>query len=298
MKNFQLYLGFFLVILLLGLSIFGQFLPFVDRDLEAQLFNRDEKGRLTAPPFAPNKEHIIGTDRQGRDLFSLLIMGAKETLYYLLVIVIVRYSIAIPLGTLAFWKKGIYKIILMTSNYVFSRIPSIFIVVLVINIPIFIFSYNRTAWIIILISLIEVGRVGDIIQNQLESNSHFQFIDSGIVSGISSFRLLHKYYFPFILPQLIVNFVIDLGRTMLLLGQLGIFSIFIAQEWVMKEKFIVELNLTSLAWPLLLKDVIRDIRLSPWIPFWATFAITYTILSFNLLGEGLRNYYLRKYQKL
>lgn len=264
--------------------------------MNQKLFEKDESGKIIAPPFAPDKEHIFGTDREGHDLLSRIVIGAKETLYYLFLIVVIRYVISIPLGILAFWYKGFFNMLLTSLNFLFSRIPTIFITVLIINIPIFIFSSNRTFWMILIIAFVEVGRVGDIIQKQLISNSHAQYIQSGVVTGISSFRLLMRYYFPFLVPQLIVNFIIDLGRAMMLLGQLGLFAIFIAQEWFLTERAIVELKLTSNAWPLLLKDVFRDMRLYPWIPFWATFAITYTIISFNLLGEGLRNFYLQRFR--
>ncbi len=296
MKNIQLYIGLFLVIFLFFIAFIGPFLPFVDKKLDRKLFEKDVTGKVTAPPFAPNKEHLFGTDREGHDLLSRIVVGAKETLYYLMVIVMVRYTIAIPLGILAFWYKGMFNIILTVLNYLFSRVPTIFTAVLVINIPFIIFSNNRTIWIIILISIVEVGRVGDIIQKQLQSNSYSPYIQSGTIVGLSSFKLFVRYYLPFLIPQLIVNFVIDLGRTMLLLGQLGLFAIFIAQEWFLTERSIVELKLTSNAWPLLLQDVFKDMRLYPWIPFWATVAMTYTILSFNLLSEGIKNYYLRRFQ--
>lgn len=294
MKNIQLVIGLVLFVILIIIALAGPYLPFIDSGLTKKILERYDDGSFSVPPFAPNDKHIIGTDREGRDLLSRIIIGAKETVFYLLFIVILRYTLALPLGLLSFFFKG-FHLLLLTFNQFFSRLPTIIVTVIIINIPFFIFSSERVLWMIILIAFVEVGRVGDIVYNHMKSNSHNAYIENGIVTGISTFRLIKQYYFPFLMPQVIINFVLDLGRTMLLLGQLGLFSIFIAQEWLMTERAIVELQLTSHAWPLLLKDVIRDIRIYPWIPFWATFAITYVTVTFNLLGDGIRKYYMRRY---
>lgn len=292
MKNIQLKIGIALIALLLVTSFIGPYLPFIDKELEETRAYRSENGDIHVAPYSPSEDYIIGSDRLGRDLLSLLIVGAKETLFYIFIIVLIRYCFAFILGTLAFWYNGIFKLLLTILNQLFSRLPTIFTTILIINIPFFLISNVRPTWIIVIIAFTEVGRVGDIIYNHLKSISTAAYIDSGIVTGVSTLRLFRFYYLPALIPQLIINIVMDLGRTALLLGQLGLFSVFISQEWYMYERFIVELKITSQAWPTMLGNVIRDLRSAPWIPFWATFAITYTIVSFNILGEGLKKHFL------
>ncbi|HLS07346.1 MAG TPA: peptide ABC transporter permease, partial [Bacillota bacterium] len=88
-----------LLICILFLALFGEYLPIVDEQLTAEN-HRTENGVLYTPPFEPSQENLFGSDHQGRDLLSLIIIGAKETLLIVLFITVLRYLVAIPLAYL------------------------------------------------------------------------------------------------------------------------------------------------------------------------------------------------------
>lgn len=89
-----------------------------------------EGGKVAKAPFPPSFENPLGTDNDGRDLLSLLIIGTKDTLRYIFLITIIRYLVAIPLAFLAAPKKGLAYMVAGTWNSLFSSIPTIFAAIL------------------------------------------------------------------------------------------------------------------------------------------------------------------------
>ena len=87
---------------------------------------------------------------------------------------------------------------------------------------------------------------------------------------------------------MIINFCNDLSRVTLLIGQLALFGYFIASKTMILEGGVLEISSATYDWQALLEKSRSDIIKAPWIPIFPALAITYTIFTFNLLGEGLR----------
>ena len=80
----------------------------------------------------PSKEHILGTDNTGRDLFARLIYGGRTSLYVGFVSTLISFAIGVPLGMLAGYYKGLVEMVIMRVADVFMSFPSmVFILVLV-----------------------------------------------------------------------------------------------------------------------------------------------------------------------
>jgi peptide/nickel transport system permease protein len=292
MNNKALWVGSFMLIILFLMATVGPTLPFVDQELDKE-FYRYENGKLVIPPFAPSDINIFGTDSEGRDLLSMIVIGTKETLVVVFVIAILRYLIAIPLAIIASKQSGFMFWTLHGWNQLFSGLPTLFAAILLVNMPFVAISDQRTLWFIIIIAVLEVGRVGYIFQQQAYGLSHTPFVEAGRMIGNGTLGIYKRYYWPYLFPQIIVNFVLDLGRVMLLIGQLGFFNLFISQTLLPSDTGIVIQN-TSHDWPTLLADSRLFLRDKIWVPFWPAFAIAFSVITFNLFGEGLRQYFERR----
>ncbi|WP_096154967.1 ABC transporter permease [Bacillus sp. FJAT-45066] len=292
-RNWPLWIGSFLFILLLIVTFIGPYLPMIDKELTANRVVITEEGFDTAP-HKPSLERPFGSDRDGRDMLSIVVMGAKETLVLIFTITVVRYLIATVLALLAANRRGPANIILQGWNNIFAALPVIFSAIILLNMPILVFNDQRTLWAVLIIALIEVGRVGTVLQHHFHSISKTPYVEAGITVGISPITLFTSYYIPNALPEMAVQFFLDLGRTTLLIGQLGIFSIFLSQEFLQLTWGAGEIVNTSGNWATLLGqargDIIRKIF---WIPFFPALAIAFTVLTFNVLGEGLRKHFHR-----
>ncbi|RDI39147.1 ABC transporter permease subunit [Falsibacillus pallidus] len=294
--NRSLGLGLSLLVFLFLISIFAPYLPFVDQSLKPHLMRQSSEGMLEIAPFPPSKEFPIGTDFNGIDLLSRLLMGAKETLLTVLGICVLRYIFAIPLGILSFYSR-IIRTILFVWNRVFSFLPPIFFIIILVGSPFISFSSNRYLLFMFVIALVEVGRVGDIFYQFMNQLSRKPYIEAGIVGGNSNFRMIQKYYLPPLIPHIIIQFFSDLGRIMFLIGQLGIVEIFFSVKFVSQLGGSYKAINTTNIWPIFFVDITKHIWAHAWMPITGALAIGVTIFTFSLLSNGFRKYFNQKYKK-
>lgn len=295
-KQKSFLIGCVMLSFLLIITIIGPFLPFVDRELTDDTVRFHEDGGFSTAPFPPSWSspfEPFGTDGEGRDLLSLIILGAQDTLLIVLFITIIRYIVAIPLALSAIKQTGPAYWVLNSWNKVFSALPPIFSAVLLMNMPFLLFSPNRMTWVIIILAFIEVGRVGYILQQEGNLVSKSLYVQAGLTIGNTPAGLYMRYYIPALLPSIITNFFLDLGKVMFLIAQLGVFSIFVSQTWVQLDIAYGELQNASFNWATLLGETRSYLRRETWIVFYPALAITYTIISFYLIGEGLRSHFTR-----
>ncbi|PKR77339.1 peptide ABC transporter permease [Halalkalibacillus sediminis] len=293
-KRNQLFtLGTLMLAFLLFIAFFGKYLPLVDSELTETPFKKTEE-KISVPPYAPSNEHIIGSDQDGRDLLSLLVIGAKETLFIVCLITLMRYVMAFSLSYLAHKKIFGAHAILKVFNRFLSYVPTVIMVVLLAMLPPVLLTENRPFILILIIASVEVGRVGDMLKDEFDELSSREHMISGIAVGVSEWRLLKRYYLPFMFRNLVVHMVTDLGKVMFLLGQLGFIGIFISQGLVQAEIGQFEIRNESITWPVMLMNSISDLRGPIWIPFWSAFAMTFTIFTFHLFAQGLQDLSKRK----
>jgi peptide/nickel transport system permease protein len=293
-KNRQLFFGLIFLFLLLVVTLIGPYLPVIDNDLsEKGSLIDSSSGKITLPPFKPSSEHWLGTDRKGVDLLSRIVVGTKDMLIMVGSITLLRFAIAIPFGLFAFY-SGIVRTLLHFLNLALSFVPAIFMIILLVNMPYLMYSSHRVILAIILIALLDVGRVADMLMKQVQILSQKPYIEAAITLGTSPKNIMKRYYLPILLPDLLVSIILDLGRTTFIIGQLGIIGIYISHKIQVIDAQnlpVFEVQNTSNAWPLLFENIFQDIFVAPWIPLSAAIGITLIFLGFYTLAEGLRKYF-------
>lgn len=295
-KNWPLYIGGVMLALLVLLGAFGHLLPFVQTNFEDVNRVSIKGGNWEIAPFTPSEKYPLGSDLEGRDLLSVMILGTKDTLLIIFFIVLIRYCISIPLSLLASRQSGLAYGIVNGLDSFSSIVPTIFMGIIIMNMPFLGAFDEKSRFLIVALALLELGKLSALFTKQFNSISSQEFVKAGIVVGNSPLRLYLHYYLPHVLPGMAVNFFMDLGKTALLVGQLGLFKYFIStpgaynKNTMMKEPFFAGYD-----WPTLLagsRDVVRD---AFWVPLFPSLAIVVAIFTFYALGEGLRRHFSRKY---
>lgn len=286
--NFIFCLGMTMILPVLFVTFFGEHLPGIDTELKEidYLWTDDKVPKV--PPYEPSEDFRFGTDHSGLDILSLVVLGTKETLLIILLITAVRYLLAIPLAYFAHKNWFGANRLLNWLNGFLSYIPTIIVVILLATLPPFLEAQSRPLFLILIIAIIEIGRVAEMVKLEFNQIATKEFVTGGNSIGISGFRLFKNYYLPFLYGKLLVSMVGDLGKVMFLLGQLSFIGIFITQELVQIDVGQFEFQNTSLSWPMLLLNAFNDIRSAVWIPFFPALAMTYLIFTFNILGNGLQ----------
>lgn len=279
---------------------FGPYLPKVDPDVPTHKYVVGPKGNLDymLPPFSPNSDFLLGSDKKGRDIYSALIMGTRSTLEIVISVSLITFLIGIPFGVTAAHSRIVRKF-LQAWSYLFSRIPVFFCMVFLSTIPFFIFTPNRMFWLLGYLIFFELGKVGEVVRKSVELIQKSTYFEAGILVGTRRFGLWRRYYWSGCHQQWLAYFVQHVGSILFLLGQLGLFGIFLSQVFVhpeMSPEF--EFQNNAMVWPMFLFDVTIDYDAFPWIPLYGSLFITLSMFFFVSLGEGILEYNLRKQRGL
>ncbi|MDO3408721.1 ABC transporter permease subunit [Saccharibacillus sp. CPCC 101409] len=291
-KNILLWTGAALLAFLLLAAAAGPYLPFIDRNLEEVRF-RMENGHLIKAPYEISWRSPLGSSKFGVDNLSRIVVGARETLAIVFGVSLLRYALGVPLGLLAGRRKGFSHLLLVWLNRLFSSMPALLMTVLLAAVPFFLFSPGRLYWMIGIMALVETGRVGYIVQQHTAALSQESYMEAGRALGLRRLRMFKAYYIPALLPDLIVNFCLDLGKVLILIGQLGVLTVYLnpgSAEAGLNNEF--EFVNTAHDWGSMISDQIPDLNVGRFgsilVP---VFAIVYAVLAFNFLGEGLRRHF-------
>ena len=285
--NRMLAAGLVMTGIVLVIVLFGPSLPFVNEPMDQNLVLRDSEGVLLVPPIPPSDGFLIGTDRKGDDLWSRLMVGARETFYILGVILVVRLFAALLVSVGAFYSKGL-RLLMNGWNAVFSFMPTIFIILILLAVPGVMFSDYRPFWVLTILAAVEVGRLALIFYENLESQWKQTYMEAAVANGGSRWTLFRNYYWPSLVRELIITAPMEAGRTMLLLVQLGVIGIYVNQQFFSQLDRSYRAVEMSDAWPVLLGNLRQDVYSAPWIPMAALVAMTFSILGFYILAEGLK----------
>ncbi|MEH7385982.1 S41 family peptidase [Bacillus sp. JJ1521] len=286
MKNWYLRIGVLLTIILGCTMIFGPSL--VKTDLEPERLRFYENGEFGKAPFPPSAENPLGTDSDGIDIFSVLIHGLDDTVGVILQITMLTFLIAIPLSFLASNQQGLAHWMIQWLSYLFSSLPPILAVVLILSTPFVDSSPIRKELMILTIALVGVGRVACLFQQQIIQLSEKEYMDAGLITGNNPFQMYTRHYLPNLWPSFMSNIFLEAGRVTLLTGQLALFSYFFKQKFVIKDVGDYEWQSEDFDWLSFLASGRTEILHAFWIPLFPALAIAILMVTFQLLGEGLR----------
>ncbi len=245
-------------------------------------------GELHVPPFNPSPEYPWGSDALGRDIQSLVLSGARQTLTLVALVMLARLAVGFILGTLAGWQqdKWLDKAIMGLSE-VFAALPTlIFAMILILALGI-----RRGMWIfVVALCFVGWGEMMQFIRSQVITIRNKLYIESALSLGSGLPGLVGRHILPNLLPALISLAALEMGAIAMLLGELGFIGIFIGGG------AFAEVDIGGPPyqysdvpeWGALLSNVRQYARSYPWTAIYPGLAFFIGILSFNLFGEGMR----------
>lgn len=223
MSNFPFVVGTLLVAGLVAVLLFGPRLsphsPYTTQGLTYT------DGELRVPPFAPDETYPWGTDVLGRDILSLVLAGAQQTLLLTTLVVSARMVVGIVLGALAGWLNGswIDRLLLGLSETI-AAFPTLLLAMT------FILALGiRQGFrpFVIALCFVGWGEVMQFVRGEVMIIRPKLFIESAVALGLRTPRIIQRHVLPNMLSALISIAALEMGATLMLLGELGFVGIFI-----------------------------------------------------------------------
>lgn len=278
--------GMLIVLFLLAVAVVGPRFASQNPYLSAQRSSEMIGGQLVFPPFPPSEEFPLGSDQWGRDVLSLLLYGARNTLVACLFVAMARLLLGFGLGAIAGWRAGgLADRVIMGMVEILSSLPMLLtgmILILALDI-----RKGLSAFLIAL-CLVGWGEIAQYIRSEFVSLRQRPFVEGARVIGLTEGGIIVRHILPNVLPALVVLALLEMGAVLMILGELGFVGVFIGGG-AQTEGFGGTAAIADVPeWGAMLAGARAYVRTSPWMVFWPAMAFFVAVLGFNLTGEGLR----------
>ena len=214
--------------------------------------------------------YLLGTDKNGMDIFSRIVHGARLALVVSLMAIVVSGVIGTVLGILAGYFGGWIDTVVMRLVDM-SLSVSLVLVALVLAATI----GPRIENVLIVVCLFLWSRYARLVRGETLAIKTQDFIARSRVAGSSQLRIMLRHIFPNLVNTIIVLATLQLGFVILLEAGLSFLSAGIPRP--------------NPAWGVMVADGRELIIDSWWVSFFPGLAILFTVLSVNLLGDWLRD---------
>lgn len=304
-KNWTLGLGSLMLLLLIFTLIFPELIS--SKNPYALSFIKFWTGasgelKMATPPYPPSSLNPLGSDQMGRDMLSFLIYGSRLTLLLSLGVAVCRFLVAVPLGIAAGMKRALPERLIDRFNLVLTTIPPLLIAILILRMDFLSSLYRSQSTIIFICTLTLIGwsKIASIISKSTAHLMTETYILSERAIGKRPLAIAKSHVLPHLVPEILILFFMEIASVLTLMMQLGLFSVFVGNLKIIRDSArdgFSYFNVTfEPEWSSLLGSARDYIRVAPWIALAAGAMFFFTVLAFNLLGEGLRLEFQKKNQ--
>jgi len=291
--NLKLITGFVMICFFLLIAFFGPNLsPYkVDELAEVKYISTEEGRKLSAPPFPPSKEHIFGTDQWGYDVLTLLLYGAKYTIFTVIIVALLRVLIGGSIGIFVALSKDPLNTPITNTKMkinIFSSFP-VFIILYFILIRINIEPVLTPLTLSILVgSLMVILGVISVYNNVYSKTIEVQkylFVTASQSLGGTKLHIAKKHILPSLKSQILIIFMNEVIQVLHLIGQLGIFNLFLGGTFLRMDPPVF-ISITK-EWAGLIGQFRSTIYYYQWILFFPLLSYLLLLLSFYLVSQGV-----------
>jgi peptide/nickel transport system permease protein len=216
------------------------------------------------------KEHLLGTDRLGRDILSRLIYGARQSLQMGIISIAISTVLGIIIGSIAGYYGGWTDNLLMRLLDIYQGIPML---LLTVTLAAVLGASLRNA--IIAIGIAMVPGTARLMRASILTVRETEYIEAARSVNASDGRIIRKHIIPNAIAPIIVNITMGIGNCILAGAALSFVGLG-AQPPIPE-------------WGAMISDARNYMRAHATLALYPGICIMITVLAFNLLGDGLRD---------
>lgn len=249
-----------IIVLFILAAIFAPFLtPYTFDGMD--LLNR------LAPP---SKEHLLGTDEAGRDVLTRLLYGARVSLLVGIVPTIISMLVGAVLGIIAGYNGGWVDTVIMRLADIMLAFPSMFLAMVIMYT-----LGDGMINIFLALALVNWASVARIVRSETLKLRESEFVEAARSIGVKRVVIMLRHILPNCIPSLIVLFTLNIPSAILSESSLSFLGIGIKAP--------------QASWGLMVNTGRQFLYSQPWLSLSPSIAIMLIVLSFNFLGDGLRD---------
>jgi peptide/nickel transport system permease protein len=218
----------------------------------------------------PSTLHVFGTDELGRDVLARLIWGTRASLMAGLVSVSIAVAVAVPLGLVSGYLGGAVDGLLMRVIDAMLAIPF-----LILAIAFAAFLGPNLTNAMIAIGIAQTPIFTRLTRGQVLAVKHEDYIEAARAVGNSHRRIVLRHILPNVLAPILVQATLAIAAAIIAEAALSFLGL--GQQP------------PAPSWGSMLNSATHFIAQAPWMAVWPGLAIFSLVLSFNLLGDGLRD---------
>lgn len=218
---------------------------------------------------APSAEHLFGTDNLGRDVFSRMVYGGRISLSVGFIAVFISLLIGVFLGGLSGYYGGRVDAVIMRFVEVMYCFPVFFLIMMVIT-----FLGPNIVNVMVVIGLTSWPGLCRLVRAEFLSLRERDFVYSAKVQGVSDMRIILRHILPNAMAPVYVSATLSVGGAILIESALSFLGLGV--------------QIPNPTWGNILTAGKNYIDYAWWLTLFPGLAILITVLSFNLIGEGLR----------
>lgn len=261
-KNRMAMLGLCILVVLVLLALFAD----VIANYDTVVIKQNLSNRLQGPTTA----HWLGTDEFGRDILVRLIHGTRVSLKVGILAVGLAIIVGGTLGAISGFYGGTIDNIIMRTMDIFLAVPSILLAIAIVSA-----LGPNIINLMIAISVSAVPSYARIVRASVLSIRDQEFIEAAKAIGASNTRIIFKHIIPNALAPVIVQGTLGVANAILSIAGLSFIGLGIQPP--------------APEWGSMLSGGRQYLRYAWWVTTFPGLAIMITILSLNLLGDGLRD---------
>ena len=215
-------------------------------------------------------EYVLGTDRQGRDILSRVMGGARVSLSVAALSILVGGGIGTFLGLLAGYFGGWVDVVIMRVVDLMLAFPSL-LIALVLAV-----TLGPSFWVIVsVVSLVLWSRYARLVRGEVLSLKEKEFVALARIAGCSPGRIMFSHLLPNLMSSIVVLSTLQVGFVIVVEASLSFLGAGISEP--------------TPTWGRMLAEGRAFLETSWWISVFPGLAVMMVVLSFNIFGDWLRD---------
>ncbi len=227
-----------------------------------------DKSLVGRPYEAPSREHLLGTDKLGRDVFSRVVYGERIALSLAFAATGLAVAIGTPLGLLMGYMRGWMDVVVMRATEIILSFPPLIVALVILG------GLGSEPWLVVLVmAFLYFPRVATIIRAATLDVVTEDFVTAAKLRGESALSIAIRELLPNVMGLMLVEFSLRTGFAVLFIGGLGFLGFGATPP--------------TPEWGLMINQGREYVSSAPWSVLGPSIAIASLVIALSFFTEGI-----------